>query len=276
MNYDISKLDYSIVGEGMPVLLLHGWGGNKDSFAPVTKHLPPKYKLISLSLPGFGGSPEPNTAWSVQDYADLVSAFVADKLTPEERSELLCITHSYGGRLAGKLRSFKKLVQIASAGIKPRRSLRYHVSLFLYKLLKGIANIPVIGIPFKRPHKALRALRGSDDYNNATPIMQQALTMAVNHDQRRDFAKITCPTLIIWGKADGTTPIWMGYEMEKLISGSAIVTYDDGSHRVHYDHAAEVAIVIDKFFSTDADCGTAKDAQGESALANILEEVAPL
>ncbi len=251
MNYDISKLDYSIVGEGMPVLLLHGWGGNKDSFSPVTKYLPPKYKLISLSLPGFGGSPEPEAAWSVQDYADLVSAFIAEKLSAEERGALLCITHSYGGRLAGKLKNFKKLVQIASAGIKPKRSLKYHIGLFFYKLLKGIAAIPFVGAPFQRPHRAHRALRGSDDYNNATPVMQQALTMAVNHDQRRDFAQITCPTLIIWGESDSTTPIWMGYEMEKLIQGSALITYSDGSHRVHYDHAAEVAIVIDNFFSNE-------------------------
>lgn len=256
MNYDLNKLDYSIAGEGKPLLFLHGWGGSRKSFSPVIEHLPRTYKMITLSIPGFGESPEPDVAWSVQDYADLVSAFLDAKLTPEERAQLLCVTHSYGGRLAGKIKKFKKLVQIASAGIKPERTVGYHVRLAGYKFLKFLANIPVAGMLFRRPHLAHRRLRGSDDYQNASPVMQRALTMAVNHDQRKDFAEITCPTLIIWGDADTTTPIEMGRTMEQLIKDSAMVVYPEATHQVYLEHAKEISIIIDYFFSAE---NTAQD-----------------
>lgn len=251
MNYNINAIDFDIRGEGKPLLFLHGWGRNKDAFSPVIAHLKGDYKVITLSLPGFGNSPEPEKAWSVAEYADLVTAFLSEKITPQEREELLCVTHSYGGRLAGKIRNFKKLVQIASAGIKPKRSLGYHIGLFLYKIMKTAAELPLLKYLFRRPHAAYRNLRSSDDYKKASEVMKAALTMAVNHDQKNDFAQITCPTLLIWGDADDITPIWMGKTMERLIKHSALVNYPGATHQVFTEHASEVAAVIDRFFETD-------------------------
>ncbi|MDO4753661.1 MAG: alpha/beta hydrolase, partial [Bacillota bacterium] len=248
MNYDLNQLEFRMEGEGRPLLFLHGWGRNLDAFAPIISQLPDEYKIITLSLPGFGNSPEPAKAWTVEEYAALVTAFLNEKLTPEERAQLLCVTHSYGGRLAGKIRSFRKLVQIAAAGIKPKRSLKYRFGLFCYKVLKASAAIPIIGCAFKRPHIAYRNLRSSDDYKNASPVMKEALNFAVNHDQKKDFAKITCPTLLIWGDADVTTPLWMGRTMEKLIEDSALIVYPNATHQVLTERASEIAVVIDDFF----------------------------
>lgn len=251
MNYELDHLEYRIEGEGKPLLFLHGWGRNQDAFAPIISHLPQEYKIITLSLPGFGNSPEPEKAWTVAEYADLVERFLNEKLTPEERSELLCVTHSYGGRLAGKIRSFKRLVQIASAGVKPKRPLKYHIGLFFYKILKTLARIPVISPIFKRPHIAYRRLRSSDDYQNASPVMREALAYAINHDQKKDFAAITCPTLLIWGDADNVTPLWMGQTMETLIGNSALIVYPNATHQVLTECAPDIAVIIDKFFRSE-------------------------
>lgn len=277
MNYDLNTLDFHIAGEGRPLLFLHGWGGSRHTFAPIIERLPKEYKIITLSYPGFGNSPEPAQAWSVQDYADLVAAFLDAHLTAEERSSLVCVTHSYGGRLAGKLKRFHKLIQIASAGIKPKRSVGYHIRLFFYKFLKALASIPVLGCVFRRPHLAHRNMRGSDDYQNASPIMRQALTMAVNHDQKHDFAHITCPTLLIWGDADTTTPIEMGRTMERLIKDSALIHYPGATHQVYLEHASEIAIIIDAFFRLEETAtGNLPDAETDSkTVANAETNPAP-
>lgn len=266
MNYELNQLESSIEGEGQPLLFLHGWGRDKDAFAPIISNLPREYKIITLSLPGFGNSPEPAKAWTVEEYAELVRRFLDERLTPEERAELLCVTHSYGGRLAGKIKSFKKLVQIASAGIKPKRPLKYHLGLFFYKIVKALASLPLISPIFKRPHIAYRRLRSSDDYKNASPVMKEALAYAINHDQKRDFAAIACPTLLIWGQEDDTTPLWMGKTMERLIQDSALIVYPDATHQVLTERAAEIAIVIDKFFGSDSNADDTKEKDAKEKI----------
>ncbi len=52
-------------GRGEPLLLLHGFGANKDNFARVAKYLTPRYRVIVPDHIGFGESSKPPRA----DYA---------------------------------------------------------------------------------------------------------------------------------------------------------------------------------------------------------------
>ena len=42
-----------------PFLGLHGWGGDRNTFAPLKPHLPPEVSFWSADLPGYGASPAP-------------------------------------------------------------------------------------------------------------------------------------------------------------------------------------------------------------------------
>jgi triacylglycerol lipase len=46
-------------GEGPPLVLVHGFGADKDHFTRVAKHLVPHYRVIAIDLPGFGASSMP-------------------------------------------------------------------------------------------------------------------------------------------------------------------------------------------------------------------------
>lgn len=48
---------YYKIGEGRPVLLLHGWGSNAACFKQVQLHLGADFAVYSLDLPGFGNTP---------------------------------------------------------------------------------------------------------------------------------------------------------------------------------------------------------------------------
>ncbi len=49
-------------GEGPPLVLIHGFGGDKDHFTRVAKYLTPHYRVIAIDLPGFGESDKPDDA----------------------------------------------------------------------------------------------------------------------------------------------------------------------------------------------------------------------
>lgn len=49
-------------GDGPPLVLIHGFGGDKDHFTRVAKYLTPHYRVIAIDLPGFGESDKPDEA----------------------------------------------------------------------------------------------------------------------------------------------------------------------------------------------------------------------
>src|SRR6516164_4315536 len=52
-------------GQGEPLILLHGFGANKDNFTPVARFLTPHYRVIAPDHIGFGESSHSQDA----DYA---------------------------------------------------------------------------------------------------------------------------------------------------------------------------------------------------------------
>jgi pimeloyl-ACP methyl ester carboxylesterase len=57
-------------GRGAPLVLLHGFGANKDNFTRVARHLTPRYRVIVPDHVGFGESSKPPQA----DYAPRAQA----------------------------------------------------------------------------------------------------------------------------------------------------------------------------------------------------------
>ncbi|MEU7382222.1 MULTISPECIES: alpha/beta fold hydrolase [unclassified Streptomyces] len=51
------RLSYARVGDGEPLLLLHGIGHHRQAWDPVVHLLAPEREVITVDLPGFGASP---------------------------------------------------------------------------------------------------------------------------------------------------------------------------------------------------------------------------
>lgn len=70
-NIDINELhiEYLEGGQGDVLVLLHGFGGNKDNWTRIAKYLTPHFRVIIPDLPGFGESTrnfEANYAYAAQ------------------------------------------------------------------------------------------------------------------------------------------------------------------------------------------------------------------
>lgn len=71
------RLHYTTVGEGPPVILLHGWPTSSFLWRNVMPHLAAANRVIALDLPGFGGSDKPlDASYSFIFYERILEGFV--------------------------------------------------------------------------------------------------------------------------------------------------------------------------------------------------------
>ena len=72
INVKDININYIQYGEGKDIVLLHGWGQNIEMMKPLGDPLSNKYKITIIDFPGFGESEEPKTAWTIDDYSEML------------------------------------------------------------------------------------------------------------------------------------------------------------------------------------------------------------
>jgi len=78
-NIDIGNLHFEYLdgGNGEVLLLLHGFGANKDNWTRVAKYLTPHFRVIAPDIPGFGESTRDMDAkYTFNAQADRLHEFV--------------------------------------------------------------------------------------------------------------------------------------------------------------------------------------------------------
>jgi triacylglycerol lipase len=70
-------MPYLVGGTGEPLLLIHGFAGDKDNFTRLARFLTPHFRLICPDLPGFGAaSRDPQASYSMVAQAERVIALM--------------------------------------------------------------------------------------------------------------------------------------------------------------------------------------------------------
>lgn len=240
------NINYQSQGSGELVCLLHGWGANIKLFENIINIISCRYHVVALDMPGFGESEEPPQVWSVDDYAD----FVVEFLKLFKADKVILLGHSFGGRVIIKLNArsnlpFKitKNILVDSAGILPKRGLKYKLKVGLYKLGKKLIKC----FPFALNY--FQTKFGSADYAAASPIMRGCLVKAVNEDLEPLLPQITAETLLIWGDKDTATPLSDAKKMESLIKGSGLVVFEGAGHYSFLEQPYLFARVIKSFLN---------------------------
>ena len=220
------NIDYDISGSGKSIILLHGWGTNKETFIPLKEELINSYEVHLIDLIGFGKSDEPFKPFNLNDYIN----FLNDYITKNNIVNPIILGHSFGGRIAikyaSKHQNIDKLILVDSAGIKKRLTLTKWVSVRKYKLLKKYYKL------FKKEKKYQKLISssGSYDFKIASPVMKATLSNIIKEDLKNVLKTIKCETLIIWGKDDQETPYKDALKIKKLIKNSGLVTLDNTGH----------------------------------------------
>lgn len=150
---------------------------------------------------------------------------VLDIINFYKMTDIVLIGHSFGGRVAIKIAGkygylLRKLILVDSAGVLPRRTIKYRCRILRHKILSLL----------KIEHSA-----GSSDYQKLDNNGKQTFKNIVNEDLSGLAAKITVPTLLFWGSKDKETAIYMAKRLKKLIYNSCLVIFKGAGHYSYLD-----------------------------------------
>ena len=245
-------INYEILGDGNPVILLHGWLATLETMRPIANNLCKNFKVYLVDVIGFGKSQLPEHPLKTDDFGDFLKEFT-EKLNIKNP---ILIGHSNGGRIiinaVGRgLVSAKKIVLIDSAGIKPKRSLTYYLKVAFYKTGKFFLNLLPNTKAIKKFKEKIRNHVGSEDYKTSANVLKETMKIIVNEDLQYLLPKISVPTLLFWGSLDTATPISDARIMEKLIPDCGVIEYAGSSHFSYLENINNVNSVLNEFLKND-------------------------
>jgi len=238
---------YRAGGTGEPLLLLHGWGVSSESFAGLARDLEGRFAVTAVDLPGFGWSAPPPEAWGSLDYATQLARF----MEAAGIAAAHVLGHSFGGRVALALAAHfpervRRLVLVASGGIRPPRTARYYLRVWAAKLARRVVAPALRGRWGRRLEEAVTRRVGSRDSRQAGR-MRPTLVRLVNEDARPLLAQVRAPTLILWGSRDSEIPEASMRRMARGIRGARLEILDGAGHFPFVDMPERFVRLVEDF-----------------------------
>lgn len=247
MNIIVDGLltNYSRQGKGTPLLMLHGWGDQLETFNQLATHLDKDYEIIRLDLPGFGKSQPSKSAWGLSEFAQFIGHFL-EKI---EVKPTVILGHSNGGAIAiiglssNKLQA-GKLILLSSAGIRSTQKTRKLVWQAVAKTGKVVTAMLPRGTRQSLRSRLYHSV-GSDLM--VAPHMEATFKRIVNEDVQAYAASLRLPTLIINGADDTATPPEFARIFNQSIDGSSIFIVDGADHFIHQSDPEKITGIIKEF-----------------------------
>ena len=231
--YKTYEVEYEHIYNSYPktILLLHGWGGNKDSFAKVKKMFASQYNILSLSLPPLDlyqpinkNACESVVPLDMFDYKNIVINIL--KLL--SINSIIIICHSFGFRVALMLTTsnitIEKIIITGGAGIRLKPN-------FLKKLKTQFNSI------FLKLNPEYFNKFASSEYISLSNIDRQTFKNIVNKDLTSYIKNLTCPAFAFWGKYDTATPLKMFKILKNLKPDIEYKIIKNGSHFCYLTHS---------------------------------------
>ena len=228
---------YSVAGQGLPVVFLHGWALAQHTYRGVVERIAAQgCRVIAPSMPGFGGTGDlPDSQFSLTGYGQ----WVADLLEALEVDEpAVVVGHSFGGGVAIRLahdhpQRVRSLVLVNSIGGSSWRSGNVLRSIAERPLWDWGLHFPSDVWPLRQATRVLPVI--AEDLLPNLLRSPRAMVKVANLARRADL-RVELEALrdrglsitIIWGTRDGVIP---RESFEALCVASGVEgTVVEGSH----------------------------------------------
>ena len=252
MEYEIhkeGKFEYVEVGEGQPLMLLHGLFGALSNFSDLIEHFKHTHKVIVPILPLYDLDLLHTT---VKGLAKHVQQFIDHK----GYDQIHLLGNSLGGHVG--------LVHILSHPEKIK-TLTLTGSSGLFENAMGDSY------PKRGDYEYIRAKTAETFYNPAVATKELVdevfeitnsrikvikiialAKSAIRNNLGEELGQIKVPTLLIWGKNDKVTPPFVAEDFHKLIPNSELAFIDECGHAPMMEVPATFNEILEKFLKAQA------------------------
>lgn len=239
-------------GTGEPLVLVHGFGADKDNWTRVSKFLTPQFHVVAPDLPGFGDSDKlTDLDYSFSAQANRLHDFIqALNLGP---------VHLGGSSMGGAISGFYAALypgEVKSLWLLDPGAVNTPEPSEYFKLLKaGGKNPLIIDTPedikdtldfvfYKRPFipPAIVTLLGKQAVANKS-VKEIVFKAILNETGSIDtlLAGSDVPTLVMWGKNDRVLHVSGADVLCKAIPESMCVVMDETGHLPMIERPSQAA-----------------------------------
>ncbi len=261
-----TTVNYVELGEGPPVLLIHGISGCWQNWLENVPYLARRHRVVALDLPGFGYSPMPDWDLSIAAYSRLVHDF-CERLG---LAQVAVVGSSMGGFIAAEAtirepERIARLVLVSAAGVSHAR-MRREPALTAGRMAAAAAPyaLRLQELSIRRPrlrrlvlegvfHDPL-ALRPELVWEFVHPGIRSegfldALEALIGYDYLHRLPEIEVPTLVVWGRQDRVVPAADATEYNRLIPNSRLVVFDRCGHIPQAERPARFNSLVERFLA---------------------------
>lgn len=242
-------LNVNIEGEGHPLILIHGIGGDYNQLGNIISQFSRKFRTIAMDCRGHGKSDKPdnytlqdhvNDILGIMNYYELHTAsllgvsmgsYIAQgvAITAPEKIDKLILTVPKSNGLSSSV------VRLMSEHTKELEGLNLHESILT--LLKYMTYNPEV---MKRHIDIFETKLSPEQFTAANKALN-------NFDFRKDLSKVKAKTLVISGKYDALNPPFEGEECALLIPDSTFIEMQYSGHAPMYEEPETYIRIIKDF-----------------------------
>lgn len=213
---------YKVVGEGDPIILVHGLSASSLWWTRNVPDLASHYRLYLVDLPGFGSMSHPRNHFML----DQAAAWLLKWMQALGLQKAHFIGHSMGGYICLWIAAYHPEVVSHLVLVSPAVIARVHTVFgYLLPLLISARHLTLSFFPILL-YDALRA--------GPLTIIQAASDL-LTVDVRQELKMVTAPTLLIWGEYDTLVPLSVGYLVREEMKHARFLQLKRTGHVSMYD-----------------------------------------
>mgnify|MGYP001221495702 FL=1 len=257
-----AKYAYTVIGEGEPILLFHGFTGSRTSWEKIVPKLATRCKVITIDLPGHG-----KTVCETPRTMETFSEDVIQLLTFLNIEKLHVLGYSMGGRTALSFAMYYPqfvqtlILESASPGLKTEveRMSRTERDNTLANRIedKGVESfvdyweeIPLFATQKQLSKDVQEAIRKERLRQNEKGLADSLRFMGTGKQPSwwDKLAEVHIPVLLIAGEADEKF-VQMNKEMNKLFPNSELKIVERAGHTVHVEQPEKFVTIVMEFIA---------------------------
>ncbi len=256
------------LGEGPPVVFVHGLSGSWPNWLEQLPVLARDHKVITMDLPGFGHSPMPSETITISGYARLLDGLLG--ILGVDAAAL--VGNSMGGFVSAELaiaypQRVERLVLVSAAGIssyQDRRGMQAAGAITrLERILAAytawvasksetVARRPglrnaTLGLVVRHPSRLPAMLAAEQIRGAGKPGFLQGLRANIEYPIEERLPEVACPTLIVWGDEDRVISVRDADVFERLIPNSRKVVFEKTGHMAMLERPAAFNELLERF-----------------------------